>query len=240
MFDTHAHLNFEDFDEERESLIEESFSKNLKIINVGATLKSAEKAVEISQKEKGIYAAVGVHPLHADEDFQFDKLADLADEKEVVAIGETGLDMVKPKTIERQRDIFKKHIGLAKEKRLPLILHSRKAHKETLEMIPDYEGVIHCFTGSLKEARLYIEKGYLIGVNGIIFKLNLKKVLKEIPLEKIILETDCPYLSPPGWKGKNTPLAVFEVAEKIAEIKDLSLEEVEKQTDKNAKKLFGI
>ena len=239
MFDTHAHLNFKDFDQDRDSILKECKEKGLKIINVGATMTSSREGVRMAQNGD-VYSSVAVHPLHAEEDVDFEELSKLADQKRVVAIGETGLDNKKKKTIEKQREIFLKHIKLAKEKDLPLILHSRKAHEETLKRIPDHKGVIHCFTGNLKQAQQYIRKGYLIGLNGIIFKMNLKEVIREVPLGKILLETDCPYLSPPGWKGKNTPLGVFEVAKEVAKIKEIDLKEVEKVTDKNVSKTFGI
>ena len=239
MFDTHAHLNFKDFDQDRDSILKECKEKGLKIINVGATMTSSREGVRMAQNGD-VYSSVAVHPLHAEEDVDFEELSKLADQKRVVAIGETGLDNKKKKTIEKQREIFLKHIKLAKEKDLPLILHSRKAHEETLKRIPDHKGVIHCFTGNLKQAQRYIRKGYLIGLNGIIFKMNLKEVIREVPLDKILLETDCPYLSPPRWKGKNTPLGVFEVAKEVAKIKEIDLKEVEKVTDKNVSKTFGI
>ena len=239
MFDTHAHLNFKDFDQDRDSILKECKEKGLKIINVGATMTSSREGVRMAQNGD-VYSSVAVHPLHAEEDVDFEELSKLADQKRVVAIGETGLDNKKKKTIEKQREIFLKHIKLAKEKDLPLILHSRKAHEETLKRIPNHKGVIHCFTGNLKQAQRYIKKGYLIGLNGIIFKMNLKEVIREVPLDKILLETDCPYLSPPGWRGKNTPLGVFEVAKEVAKIKEIDLKEVEKVTDKNVSKTFGI
>lgn len=238
MFDTHAHLNFNDFDEDREELIKECNKKNLSVINVGATLKSSKSAVEMAEKNKNNYATIGIHPLHAEERGDFRELEELAGNELVVAIGETGLDNKKKKTAKIQHDLFLKHIELAKKKDLPLILHSRRAHEETLEIIPNHKGVIHCFTGNLSQAKKYIKKGYLIGLNGIIFKMNLKKIIKEIPLDKILLETDCPYLCPPEWKGKNTPLGVFEVAKEVAKIKEADLREVEKVTDENTRKLF--
>ena len=239
MFDTHAHLNFKDFDKDRESILKECRERSLKIINVGATMTSSREGVKLTKKEN-VYASVAVHPLHAEENVDFKELSKLTEGEGVVAIGETGLDNKKKKTIEKQREIFLKHIELAKEKDLPLILHSRKAHEETLKKIPDHKGVIHCFTGNLKQAKRYIKKGYYIGLNGIIFKMNLKKVIRKVPLDKILLETDCPYLSPPGWKGKNTPLGVFEVAKEVAKIKEVDLKEVEEVTDRNTSKVFEV
>ena len=239
MFDTHAHLNFKDFDEDRDSILKEAASKNLKILNVGATMTSSREGVRLAQKA-GVYASVAVHPLHAEESVNLEELSELAESEGVVAIGETGLDNKKKNTLDIQREVFSKHIQLAEDKDLPLILHSRKAHEETLDRVPDHRGVIHCFTGNLKQAQKYIKKGYFIGLNGIIFKMNLKKVIREVPLDKILLETDCPYLSPPGWRGKNTPLGVFEVAKEVAKIKAIDPGEVEEVTDRNASKVFGI
>ncbi len=239
MFDTHAHLNFQDFDKDRNDIIRECRNKEINIINVGSTLETSIKAVEIAKKNSRVYASVGIHPLHAEEEFDFDKLEDIVENKNVVAIGETGLDNKKKKTIKKQEELFLKHIDLAKRKKLPLILHSRKAHEKTLKMIPKWQGVVHCFTGNLKQAERYIKKGYFIGINGIIFKMNLKKVIKRIPLKNILIETDCPYLSSPEWKGKNTPLGVIPVIGKIAEIKNENVEKVVKITDENAKSLFS-
>jgi len=240
MFDTHAHLNFKDFDENRESLIEKCRSEGVGMINIGATLETSKKAVEIAEEKNKMYASAGIHPLHAEEDFDFGRVEKLAENKRVVAIGETGLDKKKKKTLKKQKEVFLDHIELAERENLPLILHSRKAHEETLETIPDYKGIIHCFTGSLSQAKRYIEKGYLIGLNGIIFKLNLKKVIKVVSPKNIVLETDCPYLNPPGWKGKNTPLGVIPVAEEVAKIKGMDVKKLEKITDGNVKRLFGI
>ena len=240
MFDTHAHLNFKDFDEDRDLILKEAASKNLRILNVGATMETSKRGVELAKKSKDLYASVAIHPLHAEDDFQFKKLSKLAESEGVIAIGETGLDKKKKNTLDIQREVFSKHIQLAEDKDLPLILHSRKAHEETLERIPNHRGVIHCFTGNLKQAQRYIKKGYFIGLNGIIFKMNLKKVIREVPLDKILLETDCPYLSPPGWKGKNNPLGTFEVAKEVAKIKEIDPGEVEEVTDRNASKVFGI
>lgn len=240
MFDTHAHLNFKDFDNDRKEIIEKSLSKGLGIINVGATMKTSKEGIKIASENKKVYASVAVHPLHAEEEFNFKELDKLADKKEVVAVGETGLDRKKKETIKKQRELFLKHMELAQKKNLPLILHSRKAHEETLKKIPNHKGVIHCFTGNLKQAKKYIKKGYMIGLNGIIFKMDLKKVIREVPLDKILLETDCPYLAPPGWKGKNNPLGTFEVAKEVAKIKKVSLNEVEEITDRNVHEVFGI
>lgn len=240
MFDSHAHLNFKDFDKDRSLLIKKCLKQNIGVINVGADLETSKKAIEIARESKSMYASVGVHPLHAEEDFDFSEIEKLTQKEKVIAIGETGLDYQKKKTIKKQEDLFSKHLELAVSKNIPLIIHSRKAHNDTLEMIPKWKGVIHCFTGNLTQAEKYIKKGFLIGLNGIIFKLNLKKVIKEIPVEKIILETDCPFLTPPGKSGKNTPLGVREVAAEVARIKGVDIDKLEKITDQNVKETFDI
>ncbi len=189
------------------------------------------------------------------EEFNYQGYKKLAQDKKVVAIGEIGLDyFLKPeskKRLERfkkeQDFLFHQQVRLAKELDLPMILHCRRAHEDFLRILRKlyssydrkFQGVIHCFTGNIGQARKYIELGFLLGFNGIIFKLNLKDIIKKVPLDKMLIETDCPYLSPPGYdKKRNDPLGVKFVAEEIASIKKLSLEEVAHQTTQNAQKLF--
>ena len=179
----------------------------------------------------------------------------LAQSKRVVAIGEVGLDYYwKPKTKKRledfklqQENLFLAEMRLAKELNLPLIIHCRMAHDDMLRILrkqysiydSKFRGVIHCFTGSWNQARQYMELGFLLRFNGIIFKLDLAQVIKKISLDKVLIETDCPYLSPPNYNQKrNDPFGVKIIAQEIARIKKLPLKEVADQTSKNAKKLF--
>lgn len=171
--------------------------------------------------------------------------------KKIVAIGEIGLDYwYKPKSKNKQelfkqeqKEILIKQFELAKELNLPVILHCRLAHNDLFEIIKtkDLKGVIHCFTGDWKEAKEYLDLGFCIGLNGIIFKLNLDEIIKKIPLEKILLETDCPYLTPPQEKDKrNEPIYIKYIVQKVAEIKNVSFQEVLEITTENAKKVFKL
>ncbi len=240
IIDTHAHLNFKDYDKDREEVIERSLKEGVFMINIGTHLSSSKRAVEIAhQHERGVYASVGLHPIYEEEYSEEDYRKLLLSEK-VVALGEIGLD--KKYAHKNQLPYFQKQLQLAKEHCLPVILHCRMAHKEIREEIEKYKlsGVVHCFTGSKKDARDYIEKGFYLGFNGIIFKTSLDTVIKETPLERVLLETDSPYLTPPMEKGRNEPLYVKHVASRIAEIKGISTEEVIKKTFSNAEDLFGV
>jgi len=254
---------------------------NVWMINVGSNYKTSKTAVEIAQKYKeGVWAAVGLHPLHLDsglvkmrndinetesqsdeEAFDYQKYKILAQDPDVVAIGEIGLDYYwKPKTKkklsefkEKQKKLLLRQIELARELGLPVIFHCRMAHNDLIDifnsqlLIRDskFKGVIHSFTGGGEQAREYLKMGFYLGFNGIIFKsidgIDFKRIIKETPLEKILVETDCPYLTPPHFSEKrNNPLGVRYVAREIAEIKKVSLDEVAKITSENARTLFQI
>lgn len=282
IIDTHSHLNFSAFKNDAEKVIERCLSENFWIINIGSQFETSKRAVELAEKyEKGVYAAVGMHPIHVETGVFKPKLdpeeetADRAKEKifnaekykklalsgsrRVVAIGETGLDYYyRPKTKTRQeifkqaqKEVFLKHLELAKELNLPVIFHCRSAHDDLIEILrnnPGIQGVVHCFSGTLEQAKKYLEMGFYIGFTGIIFKLNLDDVIKQTPIEKILIETDCPYLLPSealakeGLTGisRNEPIFVKYVAQKIAELKNTTFEKVAQKTTENAKNLFGI
>ena len=189
-----------------------------------------------------------------EKEFDYEKYKKLAQKKKVVAIGEIGLDYYwKPKTKKRLEDfkrkqefLFLEEVRLAKELDLPVIIHCRMAHEDLLRILrkqssiydSKFRGVIHCFTGNVEQAKKYMELGFLLGFNGIIFKLDLARVIKETPLDKILIETDCPYLSPPKYNKRNDPMGVKYVAEEIARIKKIPLKKVADQTTKNAQELF--
>lgn len=239
MFDSHAHLNFKDFQENYREIIKDCFDKNIKVINVGANLESSKRAIEIANEyKKDIYAAVGIHPLHTEENTL--KIREMVENEKIIAIGEIGLDKKKEETFESQKKTFKAQLKIAEDFNLPAIIHSRKAHKEVLDILEKFsvKGVIHCFTGNMTSLKRYLDLGFYVGFNGIIFKLSLDKQIERTPASRIFLETDCPYLAPPEWKGKNTPLAVLEVAKRVAEVKDISIEELERITDENVKNLL--
>ncbi|MGM0439122.1 MAG: TatD family hydrolase [Patescibacteria group bacterium] len=243
MFDSHAHLNFDDFEDNYREIIRDCFDRNIKVINVGSNVKTSKRAVNIADEYKeSVYAVVGVHPLHADEE-EVEEVRKLAkDNKKVIAIGEIGLDKKKKETFSQQKKDFKAQLKIAEELNLPVVIHSRKAHKEVLNILEDFsvKGVVHCFTGNMTSLKKYLELGFYIGFNGIIFKLSLDKQIERTPTDRIFLETDCPYLAPPKWKGKNNPLGVISVAERVAKVKEIDFKKLEKLTDKNVKKLFNI
>ncbi|MFH1575524.1 MAG: TatD family hydrolase [Candidatus Nealsonbacteria bacterium] len=246
MIDTHAHLNFNDYKEDAGEVIRRSLDNDVWMINVGSQYSTSKRAIKIAEEyEKGVYAAVGLHPIYAQETFDAEKYRELAGSKKVVAIGEIGLDhkagYVSFK--EKQKEVLLSQLALAKELDLPVIFHCRKAHDDLITILSENgsrPGVIHCFTGNWKQAEKYLEMGFYLGLNGIIFKLNLDEIIKKAPLDRILLETDCPYLTPPQEQGRNEPLYVKHIAEKIAEVKGLSYEEVAEITTQNAQNLFKI
>ena len=247
LIDTHAHLNFRDFKDDWRKIIERSLAHDVWLINVGSKYETSKRAVEIAEKYKeGVYVAIGLHPIHsADEEFDKEKFRSLALSKKVVAIGEIGLDYYRDYELfkEKQKEVFLKQLDLAKELNLPVIFHCRQAHKDLLEILKGakLQGVIHCFTGNWKEAKQYLDMGLYLGFNGIIYKLNLKEVIEKTPIKRILIETDCPYLTPPqAGTERNEPIFVKYIAQDIAKIKKLSYKEITEITTKNAKELFKI
>lgn len=263
LIDTHAHLNFKAYDDDRNEVIKRCLDYPMTVINVSSQFSTSKKAVELS-KNKNFYNAIGLHPIHVyDESFDVKKYQGLITNK-TIAIGETGFDyfhvneMKIPldQVLEKQRQVFLKHIELAKENDLPLICHGRNSKNDfslqtvyfdilkTLEQNNYTRGVVHCFGGTINEARSIIDSGMYIGFTGVITfpkTDELTYIIKKLPLDKILIETDCPFLAPQKYRGqRNEPIYVEEVAKRIAEIKDLSVEEVIKQTWLNAKELFDI
>ncbi len=253
LIDSHAHLDDERFDRDRERLIESLRENGIDlVINPGDDLQSSIKAVALAEKYENIYAAVGVHPHAAKEmdDATIGILKSFTNREKVIAIGEIGLDYYydnSPRNIQRQR--FIEQLNLAKEVHLPVIIHSRSAAGETFEILKEaqdgnLEGVLHCYSGSVEMAIEYIKLGFYISIAGpITFKNSkvAKEVVKAVPLDKLLIETDSPYLTPEPYRGKrNEPIYVRYVAGTIAEVKGLSFEEIAKATAENAKKLFRI
>lgn len=276
IIDTHAHLNFNAYKDDSEEVIRRSLDNNVWLINIGSQYSTSKRAVETAKKyDEGVYATVGLHPLHLEiglvkikedkeeiqfstieEHFDYEQYKKLAQSPKVVAIGEIGLDYYrKPKTRsklatfkEKQMGVLFQQMDLAKELNLPVIFHCRKAHDDLLKALDyklkdtDYniKGAVHCFTGTWEQAQKYMATGLYLSFNGIIFKMNLSDVIEKTPLDKILLETDCPYLTPPQIEGRNEPIYIKYVAEKIAKIKNLSYEEIIDAATKNAKQLFKI
>jgi len=287
LIDTHAHLNFNAFKNDAEGVIKRTLENDIWVINIGTKYETSKRAVEIAQRyPQGIFAAIGLHPIHLEtglvkikndleeievktreEQFDYQKYKELARNEKVVAIGEIGLDYYyKPKTKrkleifkEKQKTILCQQLDLAKDLNLPVIFHCRMAHDDLIEVLKlkmkneklKINGVIHCFTGNWGQAEEFLNMGFYLGFNGIIFKLNLDEIIKKTPLDRILTETDCPYLMPPIGENqridqrksaavRNEPLFVKYVAEKIAKIKKISYEEIAEITTNNAKKLFSF
>ena len=250
-FDSHAHLNDERFDEDRDALIS-SFNQNgiCNVVNIGADLKTSRESIELAEKYDFIYAAVGVHPHDVEDmtDADLDTLSDMSKHEKVVAIGEIGLDYYYDNSPrELQRKWFRAQMELANKLNLPVIIHSRDAMGDTLEILKDCPvkaGVLHCYSGSVESAKEILKLGYYISFAGpVTFKNSrgLSEVAKYVPIDKLLIETDSPYLTPEPYRGKrNSSLYVPEVAKKIAELKGLTVEEVAKATMENTKKLFEI
>ena len=254
IFETHAHYDDDRFNEDRDELLKRLPEEGVGVvINSGASVESTRDTIRLAKEYPHVYAAVGVHPSEIeelDEDF-FAWMKEQTEWEKTVAIGEIGLDYYwdkEPEVQERQRYWFGRQIELAKEAHLPIIVHSRDAAADTMQVMKEHHaeeipGVIHCYSYSKEMALEFIKMGYYIGVGGVVTFKNAKK-LKEtvevIPLEKILLETDCPYMAPEPYRGKrNSSLYLPYVIEEIARIKDISKEEVERVTEENARKLFS-
>ncbi len=252
IFDSHAHYDSHQFDEDREALMQEIEEQNIgTIVNSAADWDSLTEVVELAEKYPFVYAAVGLHPDEVkvlnEEKFSF--LKEQCQKDKVVAVGEIGLDYYWDNT---PRDIqekwFIRQLELARELDLPVIIHSRDAAEDTLRIMKQHgeglRGVIHCFSYSKELANEYVKMGFYIGIGGVVTFKNgkkLKEIVKEIPLERILLETDCPYLAPVPHRGKrNSSLYLPYVVQEIAELRGITCEEVVEQTEKNGKTLFGI
>ena len=261
MIDTHAHIDFKEFDDDREEVINRFFDGGgEKMINVGCTLKSSKRSFELAKNNENIFASAGIHPHDANtvNEASLKKLEELAQHYKVIAIGEIGLDFFKSTTSrEIQIQAFKFQLELAENHNMPIIIHCRDAYNDLLDILKEYKtsdwnGVVHCYTASWEIAKEFVDLGFYVGFTGIVTYYNDKtkkgdyepeiyRTIKNMPLDRILIETDCPYLSPVPERGKrNEPLFVKNVAEKIAQIRKMSFEEIEKQTSENAIKLFNI
>ena len=252
LFDTHAHYDDEAFDADREALLAAMPEKNVGlIVNPGCTVETSRQAVALAEQFSYVYAAVGIHPENCgdftDEDIAV--LRQLAQHDKVVAIGEIGLDYYWEENPPRdwQQMVLRKQMALAEELKLPVIIHDRDAHADTLAIVkefPQVRGVFHCYSGSVEDARTLLKMGWMLSFNGAITFKNARKapeVIAEVPMERIMIETDSPYLTPVPYRGKrNDSGYVHLVAEKIAEIKGLTTREVEKITFENGKRFFEI
>ena len=252
IFDTHAHYDDEQFNEDRDALLCSMQEGGVgTIVNAGSDVASWEDVRTLTAKYAFVYGAAGVHPYDVGElnEENFARLKEILREEKTVAVGEIGLDYYwDNESHELQKLWFIRQLELARELGMPVIIHSRDAAADTLEIMKEYarglQGVIHCFSYSVEMAREYVKMGYYIGVGGVVTFKNsrkLKEVVEEIPLESLLLETDCPYLAPVPNRGKrNSSLNLVYVAKQIAELKQVSYEEVVEQTEKNARRLYNI
>jgi TatD DNase family protein len=253
LVDSHAHLEMKDFDKDRDRVIARALEAGVShIITVATTIPDVRKALDIAQKNDSIYVAMGIHPHEVKDvtEEDFDRLRSLAGEKKVVAFGEIGLDFYRnhsPREVQLSR--FRELLRLGRDLGLPIILHDRDAHEEILNTLRaegngQWKGVFHCFSGGYEMAREIIRMGFFLSIPGTVtFKKSTlqQEVVRRIPLEKILLETDCPYLAPEPYRGKrNEPAYIRETAEKVASLKGLSFEDVARITSLNAKLLFGV
>lgn len=253
IFESHAHYDDDAFNEDQEMLLHAMQENGIAyIVNVGASLKSTTSSIELSKKYPFVYAAAGVHPNETAE-LNEEKLLWLKEQcmqDNVVAVGEIGLDYYwnEPEP-EIQKYWFQRQLELAEQVQKPVIIHSRDAAKDTMDILQEYKGaklggVIHCYSYSWQMAMQYVDMGYYIGIGGVVTFKNAKKiqeVVQAVPLERILLETDSPYLSPHPNRGKrNSSLNLPYIAQSIADIKGVSYEQVVGQTFDNAKKMYGI
>ena len=278
LIDTHAHVNFKYFKEDGDEVIQRSLAKDTWMINVGADYKTSRRALDYANKyEKGVYAAVGLHPMHIiashnespdydfetkGEEFNYDAYEKLAKFEKAVAIGEIGLDYYHfepganiPELKVRQKKAFTEQLLLARRLNLPVMIHCRQAHDDMVEILSEFRkehmdlmskegawGVMHCFSGDEDRAWQYFQLGLIVSFTGLItFSKQWDSLLRRVPSDKFMVETDCPFMTPEPFRGKrNEPVLVEFVAKRIAEIKNLSEERVAEMTTANARRLFGI
>lgn len=252
IFDSHAHYDDEAFNEDRENVIKELEANGIiGVLNCGASLQGAKSSVALADRYHFFYAAVGIHPEHADsfDENTYRQIKELADHNKVRAIGEIGLDYYHEENPPRevQQKAFRKQMQLAGELGLPVVIHDRDAHEDTLTILsefPKVRGIVHCFSGSAEFAERCLKLGYYIGITGVVTFKNAKKiieVIEKVPIERLMVETDCPYMAPVPYRGKRNRSEYIEyILEKISEIKNISKEEVSTQTTKNIQELLNI
>ncbi|MGB5824725.1 MAG: TatD family hydrolase [Proteocatella sp.] len=252
LFDTHVHLDDEQFDDDRSDIIQKIMESDVDlVVNVGANIETSRNSIELAHKYDFIYAAVGIHPHDVSKcnDADLEILRKISKEDKVVAIGEIGLDyFYNYSSVEDQKRWFAMQIELAEELKLPFIVHARDASEDTYNIIKmhkkDSRFVLHCFSQSSEMAKKYIDLGGYISFAGpVTYKKSnkLREVIKNVPIDRILIETDCPYLSPEPFRGKrNNPTNVKYIAQKIADELQLSLEELTDTVYNNGRRFFGI
>ncbi len=253
IIDTHAHYDDEQFDKDREKLLTILPEVGIElVVNVGASIESSKTTIALTKKYPHVYGAVGVHPSNTEElnEENFQWLSQAARQEKIVAVGEIGLDYYYDEPDRQiQKKWFERQIELAENMGLPIIIHSREAARDTYEIMKanhceNIGGVVHCFSYSVEMAKLFLDMGFYLGLGGVVTFKNaktVKEVASYVPLDRIVLETDCPYLSPVPYRGKrNSSMNLPYVIETIAQIKEITEEEVRRATNENARKLYRL
>jgi TatD DNase family protein len=251
LFDTHAHYDDRRFNEDRDALLA-SLPENgvTLVVNAGASEKSSAQSLELADRFPFVYATVGVHPHDAEDmdEGSISRLEAMLRHPKAVAVGEIGLDYYydnSPRDVQKQR--FYDQLALAQAVKKPVVIHERDATADTLDIIraiPDATGVFHCYSGSWETAKWLLSRGWHLSFGGVITFKNARRaceVVARMPLDRLLLETDCPYLTPEPYRGKrNSSLYLYRVAERAGELKGLSLEQIAEKTTENGKRVFGI
>ena len=249
LIDTHTHLQLVNYNKDREAVIQKALDAGVQgIVNISFDLPSSRASINLVEKYPFMKSSVGVHPHEAKgfDQNTIRELHSLASSKEVIAIGEIGLDFYRELSPrENQIEIFQQQLELAKEMDLPVIIHTRNAYFELLKIVREQRierGVLHCFSGNSENVKRGIALGFYFGIGGMVTFKNtpLTSLLKEIPLDRLLLETDCPFLTPRPHKGRNEPAHLRSICQRIAEILKISYEDVANQTSKNARSLFHL
>lgn len=252
IFDSHSHYDDSQFNEDRDLVLKEIKEKGvIGVLNCGSDLRGLNMSIELAEKYDFVYAAVGIHPEYAqvvDENL-IEQIRNHAKNPKVRAIGEIGLDYYWEENPPRevQKKAFRMQMEAARELNLPVVIHDREAHQDTLEIMKEFsqvKGVVHCFSGSVEFAKECLRLGYYIGITGVVTFKNakvIKEVVKAVPIDKLLVETDCPYMAPTPYRGKRNQSNYIEyIIDEIAELKGITKEDVEKNTIKNTKTLLNL
>lgn len=248
MIDTHSHINFEEYKENFEGFLQRITASDVeKVIIPGVDSSTFKEISDLTEQYGMLYCAIGTHPSEA-KSYKKEEMLPYLNNKKTVAIGEIGLDYYwETETKELQKAIFNSQLQIAQEYQLPVLIHDREAHQDTFDILQDYklkDVIFHCFSGNLEFAKKCLDKGYYIAIGGVVTFKNakdLKETAKYTPLDRILLETDAPYLAPVPYRGKlNTPEYLIYIAQEIANLKNINIEEVKTQTTINAKRIFNF
>ena len=253
LIDAHAHLDMKHFDPDRDQVIERALSANVRhIITVGIDIFSSLHALKLTRTYPSVFASIGIHPHNANHgnDNDLEQIALIAKQEKIVAIGETGLDFYRNRSPrEKQKKLFEQQLEIAISLDLPVVIHDRQAHTETLKILSSFKknrltGMIHCFSGDYNLAETFINMGYYISIPGTVTFNNasqIQDVVRRVPLDRLLLETDAPFLTPTPYRGKrNEPSYIIQTAQEVAKLKGISFGEISYQTSKNVYRLFNL